>query len=157
MLRSFDPNRLPPATVNSLAWSCALGPDALDDYDPLIRLATRAAASRPEPNRLNTVGAILFRAGRFEEAIRQLDRAIQVHGAGGTQYDALFLAMTHHRLGHSDEARRWYDRATSTPPAAMQKPGATGDTSWIPRVELETLQREAAAALGLGDTRAALP
>ena len=78
------------------------------------RLLARSSSSprwpppaAPLADRLNTLGAILYRAGRFEEAVRQLERSVEVHGAGGTPYDALFLAMAHHQLGHADEARRW--------------------------------------------------
>ncbi len=149
LLRAFDVTKIPPRTANDLAWSCALGAGAVEDYAPLIRLAESAAASRPAPNRLNTLGAILYRAGRFEDAIRQLGRSVEIHGAGGTLYDALFLAMAHHRLGRAEEARQWFHRGSSPAPVAMFKPDAGGDTSWIPQLELKILRREAAATLGL--------
>ena len=57
--------------------------------------------------------------------------------------------MAHHRLGHRDEALRWLHRGTSPGPVAMFKPDASGDTSWIPRLELAILRREAATTLGL--------
>ena len=148
ILRTFDVTTAPPATVNDLAWSCALGPGAVDDYDLLIHLAASATASRPTANRLNTLGALLYRAGRFEEAIRQLERSVEVHGAGGTPFDALFLAMAHHRLGHLEEARRWQSRGTNPAPAATPRPDAGGGPRWIPQLELEVLRREAAATLG---------
>ena len=142
-------------TANNLAWSCALGPGALDDYEPAIRLARSASESRPEINRLNTLGTVLYRAGRFEEALGPLTRSVAIHGAGGTPYDALILAMSHRRLGHFDEARTWLRRASAPGPVGMRKPDALGPSSWIPRVELEILRREAASLIGPGADRAA--
>jgi serine/threonine protein kinase/WD40 repeat protein len=149
LLERFDVGSVALRTVNDIAWSCALGPSAVEDYGELVRLAEASARSRPAPNRMNTVGALLYRAGRFEDAVRQLERSVAAHGAGGTQYDALFLAMAHHRLGHAEEAMHWLDRGTGPAPKNMSKPDASGDTSWIPRLELDTLRREAMATIGL--------
>jgi serine/threonine protein kinase/WD40 repeat protein len=150
LIRDFPAADMPPRAANLLAWSGALSDGAVEDYGPLVRLAESAVASRPSQDRLNTLGALLYRAGRFEEAIRQLDRSVAAHGAGGTQYDALFLALAHHRLGHREEACRWYRRGTAPAPAELFKPDTIGDSSWIPRLELELLRREAAAVLGEG-------
>jgi hypothetical protein len=95
---------------------------------------------------MNTLGAILYRAGRFEEAIRQLRRAGELHGADGTPFDALFLAMAHHQLGHAEEARRWLRLGRSVDPIPTRDPGDR-DASWISRLELEILQREASAMI----------
>ena len=146
VLEKFGAAGLAPKTANNVAWSCALGPAAMSDYAPAVRLAELAAA-RSAQNRLNTLGAILYRAGRVEEAIEQLGRSVAAHGAGGTHYDALFLAMAHHRLGHAEEARDWLRRASEVTPIAMRKPDASGPSSWIPRVEIEMLRREAAALI----------
>jgi tetratricopeptide (TPR) repeat protein len=135
------------STANNLAWACAVGPSALDDYEPALRLARMSASVGAQTNRLNTLGAVLYRAGRHEEAIAQLGRSIKAHGAGGTPYDFLFLAMAHHRLGQREKALTWLARASVPAPIAMDKPDATGSSSWIPRLELEILRREAAALL----------
>ena len=146
LLDKFGAAGTPPKTANNIAWSCALGPASISDFTPAVQLAELAAA-RSEQNRLNTLGAILYRAGRAEEAIKWLNRSVAAHGAGGTHYDALFLAMAHHRLGHVDEAREWLRRASEVPPVAMRKPDASGPSSWIPRVEIELLRREATALI----------
>jgi serine/threonine protein kinase/WD40 repeat protein len=148
LLRDFAAADLPPRIANLLAWSCALDDGVVEDYAPLVRLAESAVVGRPSQDRLNTLGALLYRAGRFEEAVRQLQRSVEMHGAGGTPYDALFLALAHHRLGRREEARRWFRRGTAPAPAARFKADAIGDTSWIPRLELDILRREVAAALG---------
>jgi tetratricopeptide (TPR) repeat protein len=144
LLEKFGAASLAPKTANNVAWSCALGAAAVADYGPPVRLAELAAA-RSAQNRLNTLGAVLYRAGRVDEAIEQLGRSVAAHGAGGRHYDALFLAMAHHRLGHAEEARNWLRRASEVTPVAMRKPDASGPSSWIPRVEIEMLRREAAA------------
>ena len=131
---------------NNIAWSCAVGPDALEDYRRPVQLAESSVASRLESNRLNTLGAILYRAGEFSAAIEKLERSVAIHGAGGTAYDAVFLAMAHHRLGHPAEAREWLRRRTPAS-AGMHKPDESGPSSWIPRLELELLRREASALL----------
>ncbi|WZP00283.1 protein kinase [Isosphaeraceae bacterium EP7] len=135
-------------TANNIAWSCAFGPGSLDDYGRVIEMAKSAAASLPATNRLNTLGAILYRAGRYRESIGQLERSIVSHGAGGTPYDFLFLAMAHQKLGHVEEARDWLRRAKEPAPTAMAKPDASGLSTWVPRMEIETLRREASALLG---------
>jgi Flp pilus assembly protein TadD len=53
---------------------------------------------------LNTLGAALYRAGRFDEAIRRLEEGLQSRG-GGNPADWPLLAMADHRLGHRDQAR----------------------------------------------------
>jgi WD40 repeat protein len=77
-----------PAQAESVAWYCVLAPDAVADHEALVRLAEAALAGHPERGKersdaLKTLGAALFRAGRFEEAIRRLDESIQTRGDGG--------------------------------------------------------------------------
>jgi serine/threonine protein kinase/WD40 repeat protein len=143
LLPMFEASALVPAAANQIAWICALGPGALDDYTRVVHLAELAAASRPEAGRFNTLGAILYRAGRCEESIRQLTRAVAFHGASGTPFDAVLLAMAHHQLGHAKEARRWLQLGTAAEPTAPPRPGVRGGSSWIPALELEILRREA--------------
>jgi tetratricopeptide (TPR) repeat protein len=146
-LQMFEAPELVPRAANEIAWACALGPAAVDDYARVVHLAESAVASRPLSGRLNTLGAILYRAGRFEEAIRQLERAIAVRGDGATPHDALFLAMAHHRLGHVTEARHWLRLGTAGAPDAPRATEARGDRPWIASLEIEILRREALALI----------
>ncbi|MFO0891399.1 MAG: protein kinase [Isosphaeraceae bacterium] len=147
LIRRFEDGEPPPLTANNIAWSCALAPDALGDYRRAIRLAEQSVASRPEQHRINTLGAILYRAGQTSRAVAEFRRGVARHGAGGTAYDAYFLAMAHHRLGHAAEAREWLLRAGTPASVGMQKPDASLPTSWIPGLELEMLRREATALI----------
>jgi tetratricopeptide (TPR) repeat protein len=124
-----------------LVWSCVLTPDAVGDHEALVRLAEPALASHPEVGRersdvVNTLGAAMYRAGRFEEAVRRLDESIETRGDGGDPRGFAFLVMAHHRLGHHDEARRWLDKLVA------YQPREGPDFSWDD-VEIRILRREA--------------
>jgi tetratricopeptide (TPR) repeat protein len=61
-------------------------------------------------------GAALYRAGQYEDSIRCFETVRELYSPRA--WDWCFLAMSHHRLGHFDEARRclaeaehWIDEA----------------------------------------------
>jgi tetratricopeptide (TPR) repeat protein len=58
---------------------------------------------------LSPLGAALYRAGRYDEAIRRLQEQIRERGRGDA-FEYAFLSMAHHRLGHREEALRWLDQ-----------------------------------------------
>ena len=129
-----------------------LAPDAVVDSEAPVRLAEAALARQLERGKvrsdvLNTLGAALYRAGRFEEAIRRLNESIQARDGGDDPKGFAFLAMAHHRLGHRDEAKRWLDKLVAYQP----KEGA--DFSWDD-VEIRILRREAESLI-LGSPPAA--
>ena len=109
------------ADSNDVAWLCALGPYTVADPAVPVRLAELAVRgagdSTDKATRLNTLGAALYRAGRFDEANLRLEEAIRVRGWEGVPRDWAFLALAHHRLGHRDEARRWLDRLREYQPS----------------------------------------
>jgi tetratricopeptide (TPR) repeat protein len=59
---------------------------------------------------LNTLGVVHYRAGRYEEAIAALQQSLAAANGLFDAYNQFFLAMAHGRLGHHDDARKWYDR-----------------------------------------------
>src|SRR5262249_46864118 len=94
-----------PMVANSVAWACALVPDTVADAARLVTLAEKAAAARPKDHAtINTLGAALYRAERFDDAVQRLDEACRLHAEGGSVWDWLFLAMAEHRLGHDGAA-----------------------------------------------------
>ena len=126
---------------NNVVWSCVLTPDAVADPGVPVRLAEaalklHAVTEREGSDRLRILGAALYRAGRFAEAIRTLEESHRGRGDGGDPRGFAFLALAHHRLGHRDEARRWLDKL------AAYQPKETGDLSWDD-VEIRILRREA--------------
>ena len=147
LLQAFGEPGLSPGVDNKIAWACALGPEAVEDYSRVLRRAEAATASRPTPTLLITLGAVLYRAGRFEDAVRELNRAVDAHGAGGTPLDAFFLAMAHYRLGRVEQARDWLRRGTAAH-VAQRQANPRSRRSWIDRLELEILEREAASVIG---------
>ena len=70
-------------TANEVAWACVLGPDGTADPDVPVRLAeagVKGAAESSKASYLNALGATLYRAGRFDEAIRRLEEGIRLRG-----------------------------------------------------------------------------
>jgi WD40 repeat protein/tRNA A-37 threonylcarbamoyl transferase component Bud32 len=123
--------------ANDVAWVAALGPEALPDLKPVLELARGAVQASPkDPNRQNTLGALLYRAGQYKEAVAELSEALKRNAQKGTWSDFLFLAMAHQRLGRTDEAREWLDRAVQ----ALDR-GSSVD--WGLRLQQQVLRREA--------------
>jgi tetratricopeptide (TPR) repeat protein len=132
-------------TAYNVAWASALGPGVTDDHQTLIRLAESAVANHTDnrnlPQSLRVLAAVLYRAGRFEEALQQLEQAAKARGARLRPQDWAFFAMAHHQLGHRDEALRWLTLLRNYQPRADHLP---------PRNELEVrLLRSEAEALVL--------
>ena len=132
-----------PALANDLAWVCALGPGALPDYArplALAELAVSRAAPVAKHHALNTLGALLYRAGRYREAVGRLEEGLRAAKGQAVAQDWLFLAMAHHRLGEEAEARRSLARLAKDEPAG-------GASPWV-KLEVELLRREAEALVG---------
>jgi Flp pilus assembly protein TadD len=132
-----------PYQANAVAWHCALAPGAVGDVDATLKLAELAAKGLPtdqKPLALNTLGAALYRAGRFEEAIRRFEEAIASRMGDTEPLDWPFLAMAHHCLGHRDEARRWLDRLRN-------RQASTDPNQFWDELEIRLLRSEAEAVI----------
>jgi tetratricopeptide (TPR) repeat protein len=129
-----------PDTALAVAWSCVLTPDAVADREALVRLA-EATREWSDEGRSQVFGAVLYRSGRFEEAIRSLEKGIRLRGGTSLPRDWVFLALAHHRLGRRDEAKRWLDKL------AAYRPKQERDSFWD-EVEIRILRREVVAVLG---------
>jgi tetratricopeptide (TPR) repeat protein len=135
-------------TANGVAWTCALAPEALTDMQLCVQLAKRVLAEQPERSYYqNTLGAVLYRAGDWQAANVALQKSIELHGEGGIVCDYLFLAMTHCRLDHPDEARDWLAKAVKKIDQyrSLASEGGVPDRlmPWQTRVEQEKLLNEA--------------
>jgi WD40 repeat protein/Flp pilus assembly protein TadD len=129
-----------PEVANNVAWTCVLTPQAVTDPTRPVRLAEKAVARRPrDANSLNTLGAALYRAGRYDAAVQRLTEAVAVQGQEGSIYDWLFLALAHERLGHAAEARKWCDQAVGWLRQAQPS------LSWQQQIEVKALRREVEA------------
>jgi serine/threonine protein kinase/Flp pilus assembly protein TadD len=155
-----------PGTAFCLGWTCVLAPEAVADPAGPVQLAAKAVARAPHNRRfLETLGAALYRAGRLDEAAKRLTEANAANlRADKTPVNTwLFLAMTHHRLGHADEARRWLARAVQAMDQAARQParpaaGPSGKAKqtraatplpWNRGLEFQLLRREAEELLGV--------
>jgi WD40 repeat protein/serine/threonine protein kinase/tetratricopeptide (TPR) repeat protein len=136
-----------PLAANAVAWLACLHPDAVDDYKSLIALAQRAVNETADPKGrgpyLNTLGAILYRAGRYQEALDRLNERLR-DLPEGLPDDWAFLALAHHRLGNHDQARRWLTRLREyRSPTTFPTPFAFWSHAEVP-----LLRREVEAVLG---------
>jgi tetratricopeptide (TPR) repeat protein len=130
-----------PKIANDVAWSSVMAMSKEPDLGEMVRLAELAVNGAPEDAAaLNTLGAALYRAGRFAEAVRRLDGGIRKNQGQNIEADWAFLAMAHHRLGHHDEARRWLDRLHD------RRPRVAPNTFWG-ELEIRLLRAEAEAVV----------
>jgi eukaryotic-like serine/threonine-protein kinase len=143
---------------NSAARAATLGPNATNDWTrtlgwtehALTRLAEIEKARpslkdlvlRERHRFLNTRGAVLYRAGRFEEAAEVLEQAMRVLSDGGEFHSALFLALAEARLGHADAALK--AAATARRALSGPKPASVWD-----QAEMELLAAELDASMPL--------
>jgi serine/threonine protein kinase len=78
-----------------------------------LRLAKRASElDGREGTYWNTLGVAYYRASQWPAALAALEKGVSL-AQPPDSYDWFWLAMAHWRLGHKDEARRWYDRAVA--------------------------------------------
>ncbi|MFO0807852.1 MAG: protein kinase [Gemmataceae bacterium] len=131
--------------ANQVVWTCVLAPGAVPDMGRLVKMSEFDAARYPKDHQiLNTLGAALYRDGKFEEAVRRLNEAVTLHGKGGHALDWVFLAMASHRLGKSAVARDALATAERTWAArTADDPGP----DWAERAEIAVLLNEARQTL----------
>jgi serine/threonine protein kinase/WD40 repeat protein/Flp pilus assembly protein TadD len=147
--------KLPAGEANAAAMAFALGPNATGDWTKPVAwidhaLARLAAAEKANPDKkdglrrerhalLNTRGAVLYRAGRFEESAKTLREGMSFHADGGEFHDWLFLALAEHRLGRAAAAGEAAVKARAV------RPKSKTDANWE-QAEVELLAAELDAA-----------
>jgi hypothetical protein len=106
-----------PVTAFFAARACAVVPDGVVDPAQLARWARLSLSAAPDsPWTLHVLGLVDYRAGRYEQAVHWLTRTPKTSSEWeGHATNQLLLAMSHHRLGHADEARKWLELATPSP------------------------------------------
>jgi tetratricopeptide (TPR) repeat protein len=132
-----------PMIANYVAWSSVMAAGEEPNLSETVRLAGLAVNGATESQKmdlLNTLGAALYRAGRFAEAERRLEEGIRQRTGVSREADWVFLAMAHHRLGHHDEARRWLDRFRD------RRPNLNPSAFWY-ELEIRLLRAEAEAVV----------
>jgi tetratricopeptide (TPR) repeat protein len=112
-----------------------------------------SAADPKNFDKLMYLGAVLYRAGRLEEAAQRLTEAEAAFKAADNPnnsiiYNWLFQAMTEYGRGRSQEAKRLLAKAVKDieqPPPERPQDGTA--ISWNRRLTLQLLRREAEALL----------
>jgi hypothetical protein len=111
-----DLGPLPPVTgaavatmINDAKWTVIRQTAATpEQYRWALRLAEKACVLQPnDGNLLNTVGVAQYRVGRYRDALATLTRSDQLTSAKlkkSIPADLAFLAMSHHQLGHPEQA-----------------------------------------------------
>jgi hypothetical protein len=103
----------PPTAVRYWHAVCSAYPCRAVEADSA--LAGHPGRGKARTDVLKTLGAALYRAGQFEEAIRRLDQSIRTRGDGGDPRGFAFLALAHYLA---------WDTAT--------RPNAGWTNSWPP-------------------------
>jgi WD40 repeat protein/Flp pilus assembly protein TadD len=148
-------------------WTCTLSPESWTDPDRIVALAEDLLSKSSRDHwHVNQLGAALYRAGRFQEAVARLTEATELscHPYGTNMlYTWFYLAMSHHRVGDADLARRWLDRAVHGTQQALkspaQPPAKSGNSdgvippNWQRRLTLGLLRREAEQRIGASGTK----
>jgi len=141
------------------AWACALVPGAVTNYGLLLDVVTNALARQTNTTRtlygLQTLGALLCRAGRYPEAARQLgemyELGLRVDPTSETTaatHGAYFLALSHAQLGQTNQASDWFQRASSLDfLAGGTRAPAGAKVAWWNRLTLQWLRQEAESVL----------
>ena len=131
-----------------VAWTCALAPEAVSDLAEAVKAAGHAVSKQPDADRhLNTLGAILYRAGRYEEAVQWMNEIAKqgpARGLSSPAYTWFFLAMAHQQLGHPEEGQTWLREAISR---AEEEIRDDTEVAWNRRLTLDLLRAEAEALL----------
>src|SRR5262249_40187342 len=129
------------AAAQLTAWTCALAPGLEDSTARLVTISRRALADSPKDrSRLLTLGAVLYRAGRSEDAIRTLNESVKTWGKEDAVPEYLFLAMAHFRLGETEVANKYLARATRW---TSQDTAVNAGANRLSRLELTILHQEA--------------
>jgi tetratricopeptide (TPR) repeat protein len=133
-------------------WTPCLVPNALEDVNPLVTRAEECLATTSLNRRhfaLCLLGAVLYRAGQYEQAAQPLEESIAAYNRSTPiahqeiNYSRLFLTMTKWQLGQKNEARQLLAETLAAVDQELQSPW----TSWSRRATLELLRAEAVALI----------
>jgi WD40 repeat protein/tetratricopeptide (TPR) repeat protein len=132
--------------VFTLARVCALSSEC--PVDPgQVAARVEQESQTPQARPLYLLVRLHYRAGRFDQAIQDCKALLQAGGVPVPQAASywLVLAMAHQRLGQTEEAWQWLDRAVQW----RDSPGAVPllPLSLVDWLEFQVLDREAAALL----------
>jgi tetratricopeptide (TPR) repeat protein len=155
--------KTPKLRAYHVARACTLAPDAVAKASLPGRLAEpELKASARQFWSLTEQGALHYRAGRFPEAVAQFEESLRADPRPGKAVlNWLWLALAQQRLGKTEEARRWLDRAAAWldqyrdgMPARAEEELGLHLHNWL---EAHVLRREAEAVIRPAGARQILP
>jgi tetratricopeptide (TPR) repeat protein len=130
-----------------IARICSLVPGVPDDLLKMVMEPVEAHSAKADSDllaldriRYSALGTLCYRAGRYEEAIKWLDRADELGGRFEPQI-SFFQAMAHHHLGQAAKARSNLAEGSLRMERLQQK-------LWSVRLESQWLREEAEALMG---------
>jgi serine/threonine protein kinase/Flp pilus assembly protein TadD len=147
MVRGFNDSGVPRAWEEEAARTYLLGEAPDLGPDRLVALAQRAVYVGRSAVRLATLGTALYRAGQYEKALRPLREAKDADPAGATTWADSVTAMTHHRLGQPEPARKALGSAGDSLARRFRlrsvTPGTAPNAQWWYEAQGELYFREA--------------
>jgi len=146
-----------------IARTCAQAPGSLCDLTPVIDLMRSELPREPESIvHLEFCGALLYRAGRYTEALEPLNEARELLSAAkkSSCYVSFFLAMCCERLGQQEEAAQYLIAAVKQMDTALDASSVPGSLPfpWDKRLGWQLLfeeSKQTAAFAALGEQQAA--
>jgi tetratricopeptide (TPR) repeat protein len=145
-----------PAVIRFVAGAAALRAGALDDYTRLVehvRHSVSLVGGKDGPTYRFYLGAVLVRAGRYAEAVAELEPMDRHLGAAAAKvnfspiYHKFLLAICHAHLGRQEAAREWFDTAAGDAQGLLGADLGDPSVYWGEGLVLALLQQEAEAAL----------
>jgi tetratricopeptide (TPR) repeat protein len=131
-----------PASLSTVVRVCTLLDGTVPEPGRLIALAEKAVAAQPEDaDCWSTLGAALYRAGRFQDAVSKLEEAIRLQGQVRKPRTCFLLAMAHERLGQTLQADRWLEQGVRSSTVIYFR------FTWTDCLEWALLHREAESLL----------
>jgi tetratricopeptide (TPR) repeat protein/tRNA A-37 threonylcarbamoyl transferase component Bud32 len=96
-----------------LARACTLAPDALADLSLVNRIAEKELQGNSQQFwSMTEQGALAYRSGKFQDAVPHFELSLNWNPKPGVAVlNWLWLALADQRLGKTDEARRWLEKA----------------------------------------------
>jgi tetratricopeptide (TPR) repeat protein len=137
VLQTFEKSEKPDDTTNAVR-TCTLAPNSLDDYELAISIQKKVAEQHPTHHRyVSGCGAILYRAGEYQQALDYLNQAEEL--LEGHASDSFLLAMVHYNLGHRERAAEYFAKGE----AWLRQHEATRPSYWGDWLEYNLFQQEA--------------
>lgn len=130
-------------------WYSCLAPHSGDQAAELVQ-AAELSDGHIRYISIRTLGAALYRTGRFPDAASKFEAACRLHPAGGEPVDFAFLAMAQFRSGGVPSARQSLARGQEKLAALQAEPRRYQNAmlrgpDWSVRMEASVLVSEAAA------------